>query len=189
MDKILQLKIVIEDSRPVIWRRLLVSSEITFYELHYVIQLAFGWDTSHMHEFEVEGHEEKGYILEEEEEEEEELLEDLSLGSVLIKGQKFNYTYDFGDDWKHKIKVEKIIPKEEIKVYPNCLGGEMRGPLEDSGGIFGYQRLIEILKDTNHDEYEDYIEWVEDDFDPKHFDLKKLNDRFMKFDELFSCED
>jgi len=28
----------------------------------------------------------------------------------LQEGMKFTYTYDFGDDWVHDIKVEKILP-------------------------------------------------------------------------------
>ena len=39
-----QLKITIRDSKPPIWRRVLVPEQIPFSELHAVIQLAFGWN-------------------------------------------------------------------------------------------------------------------------------------------------
>ena len=42
----------IRDIRPAIWRRLQVPSEATLLELHRVLQRAFSWDDSHLHEFE-----------------------------------------------------------------------------------------------------------------------------------------
>jgi len=40
---------------PPIWRRLLVSSDITLAGLHDLLQLAMGWTDSHMHEFRFRG--------------------------------------------------------------------------------------------------------------------------------------
>ncbi len=47
-----QLKITIRDSKPPIWRRVLVPEQIPFSELHAVIQLAFGWNDEHLYMFE-----------------------------------------------------------------------------------------------------------------------------------------
>ncbi|MBL3507795.1 plasmid pRiA4b ORF-3 family protein, partial [Klebsiella pneumoniae] len=44
-----QLKITIRDSKPPIWRRVLVPEQIPFSELHAVIQLAFGWNDEHLY--------------------------------------------------------------------------------------------------------------------------------------------
>ncbi|NBV06626.1 MAG: plasmid pRiA4b ORF-3 family protein, partial [Proteobacteria bacterium] len=38
-----QLKITLTDSKPPIWRRILVSSETTLSKLHDIIQIAMGW--------------------------------------------------------------------------------------------------------------------------------------------------
>ena len=46
------LKITIEDTHPPVWRRLVVPENISFYDLHRVIQLVFGWEDMHMHIFE-----------------------------------------------------------------------------------------------------------------------------------------
>lgn len=48
---ILQLHIELRGSKPKIWRRVLVPETITLLKLHLVIQAAFGWGHSHMHEF------------------------------------------------------------------------------------------------------------------------------------------
>jgi Plasmid pRiA4b ORF-3-like protein len=46
-----QLKTTIEGTKPSVWRRVVVPSEITFAGLHHVLQAAFGWWDCHMHEF------------------------------------------------------------------------------------------------------------------------------------------
>jgi len=51
MKEILQLKIVLKHTKPVIWRRVLVDIDTTFLELHYIIQEAMGWEIAHLYEF------------------------------------------------------------------------------------------------------------------------------------------
>ena len=42
-----QLKITIKGSKPPIWRRVVVSEQCTFCQLHQVIQEDFGWYDYH----------------------------------------------------------------------------------------------------------------------------------------------
>jgi hypothetical protein len=46
-----QLRIRLDPISPLIWRRLLVTSDTTIAELHAIIQFAFGWSDSHLHQF------------------------------------------------------------------------------------------------------------------------------------------
>lgn len=46
-------KIVIEDTHPPVWRRVVVPDKITFEELHEIIQVLFGWENEHLHEFQI----------------------------------------------------------------------------------------------------------------------------------------
>lgn len=48
---IFQLKIVITDSKPEIFRTLQVPVDITFHDLHNLIQQAFAWQNEHLYEF------------------------------------------------------------------------------------------------------------------------------------------
>jgi len=48
---IYQLKVQLKHTRPPVWRRLLVLGEMTFAELHRVLQAAFGWMDQHLHTF------------------------------------------------------------------------------------------------------------------------------------------
>jgi Plasmid pRiA4b ORF-3-like protein len=40
---------------------------------------------------------------------------------------KVVYVYDFGDDWRHDIVVEKIIPAEPGVAYPRYTAGHRDG--------------------------------------------------------------
>jgi hypothetical protein len=55
-----------------------------------------------------------------------------------VEKTKIVYVYDFGDDWRHDIVVEKILPAEPGVAYPRCVTGRRAAPGEDSGGIWAY---------------------------------------------------
>ena len=84
------------------------------------------------------------------------------------------YTYDFGDDWEHKILLEKILPREEGTAYPVCVKGKRACPPEDCGGVWGYADILEALEDPDDPENEELLEWVGEDFDPEYFDAKDV---------------
>jgi pRiA4b ORF-3-like protein len=50
-DTIYQLKVTLRGIRPPIWRRLRVPGAVTLARLHDVLQEAFGWTNSHLHQF------------------------------------------------------------------------------------------------------------------------------------------
>ncbi|MFR0367336.1 plasmid pRiA4b ORF-3 family protein [Streptomyces sediminimaris] len=171
-----KFKITLQDSRPAIWRRLEVPSDITLRELHDVIQAAFGWEDYHMWAFET-GRDRYGAAD-----------RDLGIRSAASKqlrqvaphtGDRLRYTYDFGDDWEHDILIEDVTPPEAGTAYPRCLTGRRACPPEDCGGIWGYDYLIEILADPRHEEHEDRLEWLgldsADQFDPAAFDAAQVN--------------
>ena len=174
--EVLQLRVVLRGIRPPVWRRLLVESDRTFDHLHAVLQRAFGWTESHLHDFELGGtriaEPDPGF-------------EDGSprlhprttrLSDVLTDGvTRILYRYDFGDDWEHVVGVERLLPPDPAVRYPVCLGGARSGPPEDVGGVDGYERFLEILKDPEHEEHAEMQEWVGGSFDPEHFDLDGVN--------------
>lgn len=170
------IKVTLHGSRPPIWRRLQVPSTVTLQQLHQVIQAAFGWEDYHMWTFEA-GRERYGVAD-----------RDLGIRSAAAKrlgevapivSSRLGYTYDFGDNWEHDILVEAIDTAEPGIAYPRCLTGRRACPPEDCGGVWGYDYLIEILADPNHEEHEDRLEWLgldtADEFDPTAFDLAEVN--------------
>lgn len=57
-----QLKIMLQRSSPPIWRRVLVAPGTRHDELHGIIQTAFGWWDSRLHEFRVGGWDGTSYV-------------------------------------------------------------------------------------------------------------------------------
>ncbi len=73
------------------------------------------------------------------------------------------------------MKLEKIIPREKNTAYPRCIAGKRACPPEDCEGIRSYQRLLEIIRDKNHEEHERMMEWLGGEFDPEYFDPAKVD--------------
>jgi hypothetical protein len=61
-----------------------------------------------------------------------------------------------------------------------CLAGERACPTEDCGSPWGYEEMLEALKNPKHREYKHYREWLGGEFDPEGFDLNKVNGFFRK---------
>jgi hypothetical protein len=174
-----QLKVTLLGLMPPVWREVAVPSDFTLGDLHHVIQLAMGWEHSHMHDFRIG---KLTYVdprmpVDPTDQDEEQV----TLAQVAPRARrKFRYTYDFGDGWEHEVQVEAVGPPEPGTRYPIVLAGERACPPEDCGGVWGYANLLEVLSDPNDPEYEEMLEWVEAPIDPEAFDLKKTNTRLQK---------
>ena len=176
-----QFKITMKEIKPAIWRRIQVPENYTFWDLHVAIQDSMGWTDSHLHAFkiinpEIEESEEIG-IPDDSEFAEFPMLagwEENIADWFSEENNKANYNYDFGDDWNHYVVLEKILPKEEGVKYPICLDGKRACPPEDCGGVWGYENLLEIIKNPDHEEYEEMMEWLGGGFDPEHFEAGKV---------------
>ena len=178
---IYQLKITLKDSRPPIWRRILVAGDVSLAKLHGILQIVMGWTDSHLHQFTIHG---RDYGVPDRELDfgHRTLSERRVRLFEVVYGEKdrFLYEYDFGDSWTHQILVEKIIPKEEGKHYPVCVAGKRACPPEDCGGIWGYENFLEAIKDAGHPEHEDMIEWIGGGFDAEAFSLDEVNQRLRR---------
>jgi len=171
-----QLKVTLKDFKPPIWRRVLVESEVTLFDLHQIIQIAMGWHNYHLHEFRIAGEHFGSPDLGGFEDVNDDAKTKLH---QVIQGEKmkFLYEYDFGDSWVHEILVEKVLPVEKGGTYPVCLKGKGACPPEDVGGVWGYADFLEVLADPEDPQYEEMLEWVGGEFDPEAFDLETVNKR------------
>lgn len=130
------VKVNLHDAKPPVWRRLEIPSFTPLDQVHEVLQVAFDWTGYHLHSFEtVCG--EYGDLLQDDWSESEAGDEStVALAQVAVPEKaKVVYVYDFGDDWRHDIVVEKIQPAAPGVAYPRCTGGRGGTPVEDSGGI------------------------------------------------------
>jgi len=179
-NQVYQFKITLKGIKPPIWRRIQVPETYTFWDLHVVIQDAMDWSDYHLHEFEMVNPSTGSEV--------NIGIPDEDFGRKVLPGWKekianyfsmenrsAGYVYDFGDNWIHKIQLEKILPTEKNINYPICIKGKRTCPPEDCGGIWGYEELLEIIRNPNHEEYEEMREWVGGEFDPEHFDVKEVS--------------
>ena len=165
-----QFRIQLKEIKPPIWRRIQVSEVYTFWDLHVAIQDAMGWLDYHLHEFTIKNPSfgEKvqiGMPSDEGDWRDEPLLTDWEqkiAAYFTIENSTASYLYDFGDDWEHSIKLERIQPRGKDVSYPICLAGKRACPPEDCGGIWGYENLLEIIKDPEHEEHEEMMQWLKD---------------------------
>ena len=137
---IYQLRLVLAGISPMIWRRLLVSSETTIAQLHHYIQVSFDWSGEHLHRFRIHG---KDYGI-------------AYLGGIsfddnphkvplgrfrLHPRESFRYEYDFIANWRVDIRLEEILPQDQ-RVLPVCVGGRAAAPGEEYADALAYlQRL------------------------------------------------
>jgi len=184
-----QFKIQLNNvTKPPVWRRVIVAEKSTFHELHEVIQRVFGWDDYHLYQFCPSGYGSNPVIaIPSEDDWEKPDMNALKtkLNKVFAhEKQSFTYIYDFGDDWIHKIVLEKLVPDELPS--PVCLDGKGACPPEDCGGAWGYEELKMTMANPSHEEYQEMKEWLglEDDeeWDAGAFDLDEANERLKEED-------
>ena len=136
------VKASLHGAKPPVWRRLELPSELTLDMVHEVMQIAFSWHGYHLHQFETAcgafGRPDGDWGFEEVGDESV-----VALAQVAAEEKaKIVYVYDFGDDWRHDIAVEKITPALPGVAYPRCTGGRGWAPEEDSGGIWAHNEAV-----------------------------------------------
>jgi len=181
-QKVCQIKITLNYISPAIWRRIWVSEKTTLFELHEIIQIIFGWQDYHLHEFTI--NDIRYGDLESDEYEEMDLQDEMNYTLKKLRlneGSHFSYRYDFGDSWDHAILIEKIMPVEKGVSYPQCIKGKRARPPEDVGGVGGYADFLEAIHDPLHEEHDCYLAWVGGAFDPEAFNLKEVNQRLYQY--------
>ena len=123
MGQIYQLKVTINHTSPSIWRRMHISSDCTFFDLHVAIQNAMGWTDSHLHSFSMIQRGTARAISIEYPNPEREPFQEPALDETKEKiaayfGKQVKqciYTYDFGDNWEH-IREKLILDAEDAVV-------------------------------------------------------------------------
>ncbi len=159
----LQLKVTLKGSRPLVWRRIHVPGDCSLPELHETIQNSMGWENSHLHCFKINGR-----TFSENSESSETEATRYNLSDFSLKpSDKFEYCYDFGDNWIHTVEMEEWL--DNPIDYFECVTGKNACPPEDSGGVRAYAEKLAILKNPSHPEHAEIKEWFGEDFDAHHF--------------------
>lgn len=180
-EKVYQFIITLREIKPPIRRRIQVPETYSFWDLHVAIQDSMGWTDTHLHNFDIvnpkTGRRQAIGIPDD-----DFMDQKISPGWKKMIADYFSpdndkavYIYDYGDDWIHDIKLEKILPRDTGVTYPLCVVGERACPPEDCGGPPGYEDFLEAIMDPKHENHNELIEWAGGYFDPEEFKLEDID--------------
>jgi len=97
------------------------------------------------------------------------------LSALLASGvREIGYLYDMGDNWQHRIIVEKLKAAEPGALYPLYLGGERRCPPEDCGGIPGYYEFLNNIASKQNKKRQAALDWHGGPYDPDEIDEQQI---------------
>jgi hypothetical protein len=169
--EIATLRIELKDSDPPIWREVEVPTSITLKVLHDIVQVTMGWLDYHLWEFAIAG---QIYGLPMDDDwgtAPRKVASRVRLRDVLSTGTTaIDYTYDFGDNWEHRLTVSDVRQGEPGIPFPRLIGGERDCPPEDCGGIPGFYEMLEARADPTHPDHVEITEWL-DEYDPDELDV------------------
>lgn len=184
---IVRAEVHILDIEPQISRVLELPISLNLAQLHEVLQAAFGWTDSHLHQFNI-----GGLIYGAPEFDEDGLFDSkifeatgvrmIDLHFPYVRDENtltILYEYDFGDNWRHLLRLERV-PREEGAKYPRCIAGKRCGPPEDVGGTPGYAEFLDAWLDPEHEEHKDMRRWVGRKFHPEVCDIDQINNAIAK---------
>jgi Plasmid pRiA4b ORF-3-like protein len=179
-DEVAILRIELADIEPLIWRRVAVRATSSLNTLHRIIQVTMGWLDYHLWEFDIddvtygvpdpEGND-WGRVIKP--------ASRTKLAKVLNSGlDQFSYTYDIGDNWLHRIFVERIEPADPNVIYPCFLGGQRRCPPEDCGSVPGYYEFIDAIsapdKGKGSRKKREMLSWYGRPYDPDDIEENRI---------------
>jgi hypothetical protein len=175
-DTIARLKITLDDVEPGVLRRIEVPLSLRLDRLHLTIQAAMSWTNSHLYEIRARDvgwgipdpdwgdgplDARKARLID--------VLEDTGAKTL-------HYIYDFGDNWGHTIKIERLIDPVPGIVYPRLIEASGRCPPEDVGGPPGYEEFLAAIMDADHERHAEMIEWTGfNSYAPTYVDIEAID--------------
>ena len=110
------LRVELLDIDPLVWRRIIVANHWTLASLHHYLQWVMGWSDTHAHEFHAGDQvaapewwiKEIGFDNDTANYRNERRISVGALVAELDRANEFEYRYDMGDGWRHRIVVETV---------------------------------------------------------------------------------
>jgi len=178
-----QMEVVLLDVHTPVQRTVEVPSRLRLAALHDVLQIAMGWQDEHLWQLQWG----PIYITDDPDSEiYANVSPDLVLDAAQVKlaslalsqDSLLTYTYDFGDNWVHLVRVTEILGTPIPR--PRVLDGVGACPPEDVGGVDGYQEFLEAWSDPDHEEHDETVTWASGWYMPGPFDPSLADARMAK---------
>ncbi|MCI8540064.1 MAG: plasmid pRiA4b ORF-3 family protein [Erysipelotrichaceae bacterium] len=179
------LRIELVGSEPLVWRRFQIPNDASFHELHKCMQVLFGWKNIHNYIFK-RLRDQQAFV----DVEDAGQGTDTSLNARVYMledsmrvGEIWEYIYDMGDWWTHRITVEREAQysEEQEKTCPLLLDWEQEPLAEDTGGCEGYYEKQRILADPKHPDHDFIKAWLAQQQEP--FEEESIRDRLVEISD------
>jgi hypothetical protein len=154
-----RVQVHLDDSDPMIWRRLDLRSNLTLDMVHQVLQVAFDWTDSHLHRFSLGGgafdHHSQLFLCAYDVQNKEWPEDDDGLPAAETRldetlggpGDVLQYLYDYGDNWELTLRLEEVLPAQADCPAAVVVDGERAAPPEDCGHLVDADSLAQALPD------------------------------------------
>ena len=166
------VKVRLNDFRPLTWRDLIIPDNITFTELDDILKTLWGFNGHHLSCFLIR---KDNLIITDEDLAEETMMGcDFEANTTLVsevfdKYDKVTYWYDFGDDWQFDIEIKKKIDYTKDYVTIKRFKGKY-DPIEDCKGIYGLSEIVYYAENPDEADSSYFCELVEylEEFDMEY---------------------
>lgn len=139
-----QLTVTLAGYQPAMWRQFDLSSDTRLDSLCYQVLASFRANGRHLFNLQDQEHNYQLPIFDSGLDTQRNLLAHW-LGEYQV-GDELLLTYDFGDSWHFKIKIDKVTAESRLRATSpaRLLAGSGRGIIDDIGGVAG---LTDVAKD------------------------------------------
>lgn len=179
-QRVVQLKIILNKTKPEVWRTVQIMEGSSLRTLHYLIQDVFWWKGYHSYMFKVGDDE---YSDPEFDSEFQGWLDDskIKVGKIVDTHPEFEFIYDFGDWWSHKVVFEKFVKANPKEKYPVCIDGKNAAPPEDVGGVYGFEEFKAAIKNKKHERHQEFLDWYDGGYFQSEFKVDFFNVELTNF--------
>ena len=183
VDQIARIKVSLDQTKPVVWRRVEIPLTTNLKGVHDVVQAVMLFENYHLFDFHalLNGRVDRWGIPDTDRFVQIADAKNVKLGSLVARGvTSFAYCYDFGDNWEHTLAIEAITAADPNVEYPRFVDGERRAPPEYVGGIPGFEEFLEAMSKPRHPDHDRMVEWYGRRFNSDDIDVKTIKTRIGK---------
>lgn len=157
------VKVRLNDFRPLTWGDMIIPDNITFTELDDILKTLWDFNGHHLSCFLLRKSDE--IIIDDDLAEETMMGMDYNanattVGEIFDNHDKITYWYDFGDDWRFDIEIKKKIDYDKDYATIKRYKGKYN-PIEDCNGVYGLSEIVYCAENPDEEEYSDFSEFVE----------------------------
>ena len=163
VSKAYDVKVRLNDFRPLTWRDLIIPDNITFMELDDILKTLWGFGGHHLSCFLLRKTNQT--IIDDDLSKETMMTMDYDantthLSEIFDNFNKVTYWYDFGDDWQFDIEIKKKIDYDKDYVTIKRYKGKYN-PVEDCKGVYGFSEIIYNAENPDEEDNSYYSELVD----------------------------